>query len=160
MNSILSCFREKAVDRDNLLPKSGSNSSKYTLNGNLTSSQQMMNTNKYLEVDERPLGNFLLRNSTRSPLSFKSASTSEVPVFHQISKREDDPTPYTEYESQTSASSPHSTAENQPKSSLLESDALISDEKDAKLAVSDYESLGQDVEIDELHVISFRPDQD
>ena len=139
MGSILSYFK-KADDRHNLIPKGKIASNKFT---HETKKQPHVPiSERYLEINE--LG------SIQSPLLLLHKFPIEVPVLHQLSKREDD---VTELESQVTSPSLSIESSRSPIS-----DKSCSDNQDKPTVVmggSNISSESEDIDVDEEHVIVF-----
>jgi len=137
MGSILSYFK-KADDRHNLIPKGKIASNKFTHE----TKQHVSISERYLEINE--LG------SIQSPLLLHKFPILEVPVLHQLSKREDD---VTELESQVTSPSLSIESSRSPIS-----DKSCSDNQDKPTVVmggSNISSESEDIDVDEEHVIVF-----
>ena len=141
MGSILSFFK-KADDRHNLIPKGKFASNKFTHE----TKQHVSISERYLEINE--LG------SIQSPLLLHKFPI-EVPVLHQLSKREDD---VTELESQVTSPSLSIESSRSPIPEHFLSDKSCSDNQDKPTVVmggSNISSESEDIDVDEEHVIVF-----
>lgn len=133
MGAVLSfCLRVKVDDTRLLIPKNQSRGSNSSTRGTVGSMQSGRN----IEVEEPPLGRYSTKEHHSMSISTK------VHVFQQVSKREDDCTPYTEPDSQETSS--HSTI-------TLPALSVIADKPTVKL-------LNEDPDYE--HTIEFRSNPD
>ena len=152
MGNILSFFK-KADERHRLIPKGQSSSNKF-----VHESKNQQVSERYLEINENSLGSiFSNKYSVQSPL-YNVSSNSDIPVFHQLSKREDDATELEVESESQDATSPFYSVESKSPSSVVRSNKSYSDNQDKSMAMINA-SVSEDIDVDEEHVIVFTSEE-